>query len=288
LGFRRAQDVEPLPFGFRRAQDVEPLHLDIHLESYVLRLTSIVLSLSSLIFTSMSEKNSTEATLRIVIQKNGPYDVYGGIPLHIQNIVANAEGKSWDWENGETFKSEDSYQLCRCGHSSNKPFCDDTHLKIHFDGTETASRLPYDEQAKKFDGPTLVMGDAGALCSNARFCSASGKIRNLVQQTNDPAVRAEVIREVMNCPSGRLTLYDKISDHEIENALEPVIGIVEDIPLGCSGPLWVQGGIPIESANGEQYEIRNRVTLCRCGSSKNKPFCDGSHVMVGFDDGLFD
>jgi CDGSH-type Zn-finger protein len=244
--------------------------------------------LGYIIFTSMTEPKSTDSTPRIVIQKNGPYDVYGGIPLHIQNIVANTEGKSWDWENGETFKTEESYQLCRCGHSSNKPFCDDTHLKVGFNGTETASRLPYDQQAKKIDGPTVIMGDAGALCSNARFCSAFGRIRNLVAKSDDPDVRAEVIREVMHCPSGRLTLYDKTNNQEIENTLEPAIGIVEDIPLGCSGPLWVQGGIAIESADGEQYEIRNRVTLCRCGSSRNKPFCDGSHVMVGFSDVLFD
>ena len=34
------------------------------------------------------------------------------------------------------------------------------------------------------------------------------------------------------------------------------------------------------------YEGRNRVTLCRCGASSNKPFCDGSHASVKFDDGL--
>lgn len=236
----------------------------------------------------MSKPNSPDDLPKIIIQKNGPYEVYSGIPLRIQNIIANAEGKSWDWKDGETFKTEHSYQLCRCGHSSTKPFCDDSHLKVGFDGTETASRLPYDEQAKKFDGPTMIMGDVGALCSNARFCSAAGKIRNLVPKTDDPEVRALLIREVMHCPSGRLTLYDKQSDHEVEHHLEPAIGVVEDIPLGCSGPLWLQGGIAITSSDGEQYEIRNRITLCRCGASNNKPFCDGSHVSVGFNDGLFD
>ncbi|UCF09264.1 MAG: CDGSH iron-sulfur domain-containing protein, partial [Thermoplasmata archaeon] len=44
------------------------------------------------------------------------------------------------------------------------------------------------------------------------------------------------------------------------------------------GPIWVRGRIPIESADGHIYEIRNRVTLCRCGWSSNKPFCDSSHL----------
>jgi CDGSH-type Zn-finger protein len=48
----------------------------------------------------------------------------------------------------------------------------------------------------------------------------------------------------------------------------------------------VRGGIRIVSATGEVYEVRNRVTLCRCGSSRNKPFCDGTHVRTRFSDGL--
>ena len=39
---------------------------------------------------------------------------------------------------------------------------------------------------------------------------------------------------------------------------------------------------PIEGADGEAYEARNRVTLCRCGASNNKPFCDGKHVEINF------
>ena len=53
-----------------------------------------------------------------------------------------------------------------------------------------------------------------------------------------------------------------------------------------SGPIWVRGGITVESADGREYEVRNRVTLCRCGQSSNKPFCDGSHVECSFHDHL--
>jgi CDGSH-type Zn-finger protein len=47
----------------------------------------------------------------------------------------------------------------------------------------------------------------------------------------------------------------------------------------------VKGGVPVESADGTVYEVRNRVTLCRCGKSTNKPFCDGTHIDVNFKDG---
>ena len=81
-------------------------------------------------------------------------------------------------------------------------------------------------------------------------------------------------------------LHEKPTNREIEDPLAPSIGLVEDPALGCSGPLWVRGGIPIESADGKRYERRNRVTLCRCGASTNKPFCNGSHASIEFNDGL--
>jgi CDGSH-type Zn-finger protein len=90
----------------------------------------------------------------------------------------------------------------------------------------------------------------------------------------------------MHCPSGRLTLHDKKTGKEIEDKLSPSIAVIEDPPLKCSGPLWVRGGITIESHDGKRYETRNRVTLCRCGASQNKPFCDGSHASIKFNDGL--
>jgi len=41
----------------------------------------------------------------------------------------------------------------------------------------------------------------------------------------------------------------------------------------------------VEASDGTTYEVRDRVTLCRCGHSSNKPFCDGTHKVVGFRDG---
>ena len=95
-----------------------------------------------------------------------------------------------------------------------------------------------------------------------------------------------MIREANHCPAGRLVIHDKTTGKEIEEPLEPSIGMGEDPAMGCSGPLWVRGGIPIESANGKKYETRNRVTLCRCGASHNKPFCNGSHASIKFQDGM--
>ena len=223
---------------------------------------------------------------KIVVSKNGPYLVGGDIPLSIQVITPNKEGFSWDWVEAKTFATGLDYALCRCGRSKNKPFCDGTHEKIGFDGRETATRTPYARQAQEYDGPTLVLSDAEELCAFARFCDPAGKIWSLIEQTDNPKARELVIREANHCPAGRLVVHDKKTGKEIEHKLPPSIGIVEDPALGCSGPLWVRGGVRIESHDGKPYEMRNRVTLCRCGASANMPFCNGSHASIKFKDGL--
>lgn len=99
------------------------------------------------------------------------------------------------------------------------------------------------------------------------------------------ALRAIAIEEACNCPSGRLVAWKKSDNQPIEPEFEPSISLVEDPVHHVSGPLWVKGGVPVVSHDGTPYEIRNRVTLCRCGRSGNKPFCDGTHIKAGFKDG---
>lgn len=229
--------------------------------------------------------NKSEAA-KIVVSKNGPYLVAGEIPLSIQVITPNKEGFSWDWVEGKKFDTESEYALCRCGRSKNKPFCDGTHERIGFDGRETATRTPFVRQSEEYDGPTLVLNDAENLCAFARFCDPAGKIWNLIEQTDNTKARDLVIREANHCPAGRLVVHDKKTGKEIEHKLPPSIGIVEDPALGCSGPLWIRGGVRIESNDGKPYEVRNRVTLCRCGASANMPFCNGSHASIKFKDGI--
>ena len=129
---------------------------------------------------------------RIVVSKDGPYIVSGNAPLADQTIVTDAQGNSQSWEEGNKYSVRKGYALCRCGHSNSKPFCDGTHTKIGFDGTETASRASYLDQAKAFDGPALRLTDAEGLCASARFCDPNGKVWTQVAHTDDPAVQSNV------------------------------------------------------------------------------------------------
>src|SRR5947208_16794042 len=100
----------------------------------------------------------------VVVSKNGPYLVAGGVPLSKQSIVPDAEGGSREWQASEAFAPRESYALCRCGPSNTKPFCDGTHKKIAFDGTETASPQPYRQQSTLSHGPLHSPSDPGSLC----------------------------------------------------------------------------------------------------------------------------
>jgi CDGSH-type Zn-finger protein len=226
----------------------------------------------------------TRTTARVTVSENGPYMVTGDVPLARQTIATDAEGGSEAWTEGAAVEHRRSYALCRCGASQTKPFCDGSHQKIGFDGQETASREPYLDQAQRLDGPTLQLTDAESLCAFARFCDTQGQIWNLVAQTDDPEIRATVIRQANACPSGRLVAWDKATGKPVEDASPVSIGLVEDPQQQCAGPLWLRGGIAVVGADGFEYEVRDRVTLCRCGQSNNKPFCDGAHASIKFQD----
>jgi CDGSH-type Zn-finger protein len=227
-------------------------------------------------------KNRVEA--QVTVSNNGPYLVSGDVPLAKQTIVSDAEGGSQEWKEGPSYPAQASYALCRCGQSKNKPYCDGTHTKIKFDGTETASRQPYREQAQVMEGPVLTLTDVEALCAFARFCDPNGQVWSQVERTDDPKVRTMFVRQVNNCPSGRLVAWERSTGKPIEHTLPVSIGVIEDPVEGVGGPLWLRGGIALTAADGARYEVRNRVTVCRCGASKNKPFCDGSHAAIKFTD----
>jgi CDGSH-type Zn-finger protein len=222
---------------------------------------------------------------KIKILKDGPYIVTGNIPLAKEIIITDGRGTPIKWVKGNDYPLQDTYALCRCGRSKNKPYCDGTHTDIKFDGTETAGKVKFSEQATITKGPNLDLADVEKLCASARFCHKAGGTWRLTEKSDNPKLMALAIEEAANCPAGRLVILDKKTGKPIEPDFELSISLVEDPWVKVSGPIWVKGYIPIESADGGEYEIRNRVTLCRCSASNNKPFCDGNHILINFSDG---
>jgi CDGSH-type Zn-finger protein len=220
---------------------------------------------------------------RIVVRTNGPYRVEGGVRLLRTAIVKSERGEPVRWEEGPDFEIADTYDLCRCGASSTMPFCDRVCETNGFDGTETADRGPVARRRAPWEGDGVVLYDDLSLCTHAGFCTnLRTTVWTLAEEAGDPDARQEFVETVHRCPSGRLAFADAADpDALVEPDLEPSIGVEPDASY------WVRGGIPVVSEDGAPYEVRNRQTLCRCGRSANKPFCDGTHRPAGFTDPAF-
>ncbi len=220
---------------------------------------------------------SDQPSIRIL--KNGPYSVTGGVPLDEQTIVSDEEDTATDYRMEKQHPEKAQYLLCRCGRSASMPYCDGAHLHFNFHGRETASRESFAEQAEIIAGPELILEDVVDLCALARYCHIGSGTWEQVENPAGPEDRELAIRGACNCPAGRLVVRDAVTGEAIEPEFEPSISALYDEAAEAQGPLYVKGGIPITSADGHTYEVRNRVTLCRCGRSYNKPFCDGSHLL---------
>jgi CDGSH-type Zn-finger protein len=227
----------------------------------------------------ITPQETAEDSMKITVRKNGPYVITGRVPLIQEEICNDDAGYCRTWREVKRFPVQEQYALCRCGQSKNKPFCDGKHAKIHFNGAETAGNEPYLRHPSVISGPELELDDYEGLCVHARFCMRAGGIWNLTEKSGIPGAKETAIDEACNCPSGRLVIHDRKTGKHIEPHLEKSIVVIGYPARGEHGPLWVRGGIPVVSSDGKPYTVRNRLTLCRCGKSGNKPFCDGSHLQ---------
>lgn len=223
---------------------------------------------------------------KIKISRNGPYVVTGNVPL--SEMIIGKRDKDYVYVEGRTFKTNETYYLCRCGKTKTSPFCDGTHACINFDGELTAKRCYKDSDARTYEGKNLLLKDYEELCAFARFCHSSiGDVWTVTEDAENKTEEEMAVKMATECPAGRLVIYDRESNTPIEPVFEPSIVILQDPLRECSGPIWVRGGIPIVDEKDNPFEVRNRVTLCRCGESHNKPFCDSRHVTSSFKDDYF-
>lgn len=224
-------------------------------------------------------ENKNQGSIKIV--KDGPYLVSGNVPL-LEKIIAPV-GNVYEYVEGRTLPQSEEYALCRCGKSKNPPFCDGAHIDSDFDGTEIASREKYEDRADFRIGADLDLMDDHRCCF-ARFChQEDGKVWEMVKYSDRGKFKKQAIQGASACPTGRLTAVEK-NGNRIEPVYEPSIIILQDQEKSVSSGIFVRGGIPIEAEDGYHYEVRNRVVLCRCGASRNKPYCDATHILTNFSD----
>jgi len=202
--------------------------------------------------------------MKITCAPNGPY---------------LSEGVSLRRENGAALEAGGKVALCRCGGSASKPFCDGTHRKNGFSDRNSAD--PGRNRRVAYAGKAITIFDNRAICAHAGFCTDGLKTVFLEEGkpwiAPDGATTAEVIATIRKCPSGALS-YALNGIEAVPDSREPMITVTKD------GPYAVTGGVELAGVTFGDGAPREHYTLCRCGHSKNKPFCDGSHWDAGFKD----
>ncbi len=200
------------------------------------------------------QEQDSRCDKKIVITEDGPYLVQGNIPLVRKIQVVSEYGEPLTWRKGEVFETPEEYELCRCGQSGFRPFCDVTHCIIEYDGTETADTGPTAGRQQIFEGGTgIVVRRDYTLCSESGFCAnRRTSIEEMVPHTREPETRAQVMAMIERCPSGSFVYGILEGEPDVEPDLPQQIAVTTEITSDgpIAGPLWVTGNIPIERADG--------------------------------------
>ncbi len=208
---------------------------------------------------------------KILPLPNGPlYLINDTNPKVIDNLQ-NSEEK--------TLSTTIGIALCRCGASKNKPFCDGSHSVIGF--LSNNSDIKKDNHRKDYVGRNIIIHDNRSICSHAAECvenlASVFRLKERPWISPDGGSVQDIIDTVKKCPSGALSYSIGETEYRDQDR-KPMITVSKD------GPYKIEGAIELIGVTFSNNASREHYTLCRCGASNNKPFCDGTHNEIGFKD----
>lgn len=202
---------------------------------------------------------------RVVFTRWNPYLAIGAPPC------TNSKG--------EEIQLDTVTALCRCGASNAKPYCDGSHSKVGFSGEKAPDRK--EDKVVEYKGQHITILDNSGVCASDSACTDN--CPEVFKSGQKPWIHPDgadvkkIVETIEQCPSGALSY--RIGTQRVQNLdRDPAIKIAKD------GPLEFVGFIELIDDLGSRPESEEHYTLCRCGESKNKPFCDGRHKKVGFKD----
>ena len=203
---------------------------------------------------------------KIRVTEDGPYVVSDA-----HRITRLSDGKSYE--------AAGRVSLCRCGGSKNKPFCDGTHKKNGFNGAKDPDRVP--DRREDYAAAGITIHDNRGVCAHAGRCTDGlPEVFRLRQEPFiDPegASPDEIARTIQQCPSGALS-YSVAGAEHLDRGGGALAGFVP------KGPYIFRGGAELEGTELPEGATPDHFALCRCGHSKNQPFCSGAHWEVEFDE----
>jgi CDGSH-type Zn-finger protein len=194
-------------------------------------------------------------------------------PLIVRNLRTLTNSK------GENLPTRPIVALCRCGGSNLKPYCDGTHARNGFASAKASDRAT--DRLDSYEGNGITVRDNRGTCCH--FGNCTDHLPQVFHHTGDPFVTAggadadDIERIVRQCPSGALGFARGGNVYQGEQR-EP------EIYVANNASYYVRGGIDLDGEMMNQGANREHYALCRCGHSKNKPFCDGTHWWIKFND----
>ena len=192
---------------------------------------------------------------------------------------------------GEEIPLRSEMELCRCGQSSTKPYCDGAHARANFSGQKDPKRVP--DKRDAYDGQQLDIFDNRGICAHSGLCT--DRLASVFHVGQEPFITPsgarmdEIIQAVRACPSGALSYG--IDGVEARNQVDQ--HRTASIEVSKDGPYRVTGNVRLIDEPGNDVpraegSSREHFSLCRCGHSQNKPFCSGMHWYVKFADPVLD
>jgi len=180
-------------------------------------------------------------------------------------------------KDGELIPSKPTVYLCRCGQSSKKPFCDGTHKEKGF----TSKREISKEFLEDYKGKDITVHFNRSICAGTSSCVKgspsvflSGERKDWIRPNEDSV--ESIIATIKTCPSGALSYSINDSLH-LDTRETPKVTIVKNGPYSVEGVVCKHKNLP-------NNFCESKYTLCRCGFSKNKPYCDYSHALNKWSD----
>ncbi|MFQ5653080.1 MAG: CDGSH iron-sulfur domain-containing protein [bacterium] len=206
----------------------------------------------------------SEKKPNIIPTPDGPYLV-----KNLENF-ANQKGP---------IETRETLALCRCGGSANKPFCDGTHAKIGFSSSKLEGRI--EDKRENYKGQKITIHDNRGICAHAGRCTDG--LPGVFRLSEEPWIHPdaagadEIIATIQKCPSGAMSYSIDGVEHRNRDE-KPAIFVAPN------GPYVVSGGPELVDTPRAEGASKEHFTLCRCGGSRNKPFCDGTHWHIKFKD----
>ena len=226
-----------------------------------------------------SGKPTPTPTPKIMPLTNGPYYLINDMEPKVVENLQNSKGQPLSTIRGVA--------LCRCGASNTKPFCDGTHGIIRWSSENRVDDVSnkIKNKRKEYVGKNVTILDNRKICSHAAECV--NNLPSVFRENDRPWINSDaaspeaIIETIRKCPSGALSYsINGIEYRDPPDNRRPMVTVSKGGPYAITGGVELIGnGIPFgEGASKEHY------TLCRCGASNNKIFCDGMHGVIKFKD----